>query len=259
MRKRLLAGLIIPVVIGIAFSSCTPLKDIVYIPEAVTDTTQAALPQPDAYRIQPYDNLYIQVISSDEFSMYFNISTTDRYLNNDAAIELGSYRVNKQGEIDFPYIGKVKVAGLTTEEIKEVVNDKISESLVEFSVVVKHVNRHFTLLGEVGSPGTYTFYKDYLTIFEALGYGRDLTDFGNRHKVKIIRHTQKGKLIETFDLTKNDILSSNFYYILPNDIIYVEPNTKVWGAKTLPFTAILTTINTAVLLYNAINNAVGTN
>lgn len=252
MRRRFFLGAIIPVLIGLAFSSCTPLKDIIYIPEALSDASQVDLPQPDAYRIQPFDNLYIQVISSDEFSKYFNISTTDRYLNNDAAIEIGSYRVNESGEIDFPYIGKIKVAGLTADEIKDLVNEKISESLVEFSVVVKHVNRHFTLLGEVQTPGTYTFYKDYLTIFEALGYGKDLTDFGNRHKVKIIRHSQNGRQIETFDLTKSDILSSNFYYILPNDVIYVEPTGNTWGSRTLPFTAILTTINTIVLLYNAI-------
>ncbi|HPR33204.1 MAG TPA: polysaccharide biosynthesis/export family protein [Prolixibacteraceae bacterium] len=255
MKKGIFKLFFVPFVAGVVMSACTPLKDIVYFPEAQSDLTPEEIPVPDDYRIQPFDNLYIQVISNDELSMYFNISSTDRYLNNDAAIELGSYKVNKNGEIDFPYIGTIHVSGMTTDEIKHKIDEGISKHLVQYSVIVKHVNRHFTLLGEFQSPGTYTFYKDNITIFEAIGYGRDLTDYGNRHNVKIIRHTQEGKRIATFDLTENDILSSNFYYILPNDVIYVEPSTKIWGTKTLPFTAILTTINTAVLLYNAINNA----
>jgi polysaccharide export outer membrane protein len=125
--------------------------------------------------------------------------------------------------------------------------------------VVKIVNRKFTLLGEFNSPGTYPFYKDYLTIFEAMGYGGDFTDYANRHKVNIIRKTLTGKVIKQLDLTKSDIVNSDFYYILPNDIIYVEPNNRIWGSRTLPFTAILTTFNTVVLIYNVITNAITKN
>ncbi|MFA9391545.1 MAG: polysaccharide biosynthesis/export family protein [Prolixibacteraceae bacterium] len=249
--KSLLFGLIIGTFI---FSSCVPLKDYVYL-QGDLETSDLEIAEPAAYRIQSNDNLYIQVISNDELSMYFNLSSTDRYLNNDAAIELGSYKVDANGEIDFPYVGNVVVKGLTTSEVKEIISTSIAERLVQYSVVVKLVNRSVSLLGEFNTPGTYSFYKDQMTIFEAIGMGHDITDFGNRHKVKVIRHVNGQKNVTNIDLTSTEIFKSEYYYILPNDIVYVEPTNRVYGAKTLPFATILTTINTIVLLYNAVNNA----
>jgi polysaccharide export outer membrane protein len=241
------------------FSSCIPLKDYVYLQGDSLSDFDADIIQHKPYRIQPNDNLYIQIISNDDLSMYFNLSTTDRYLNNDAAIEISSYKVDSNGKIDFPHIGTMHVAGLTTKQIKDSISVGISELLVQYSVVVKLVNRSVSLLGEFNNPGTYSFYKDRMTIFEAIGLGKDLTDFGNRKYVKVIRHTNNEKTISNIDLTSTDIFKSEFYYILPNDIIYVEPTNKVYGAKTLPFTAILTSVNTAVLLYNAVNNSISRN
>ena len=235
--------------------SCIPLKDYIYLQGDVENEGMKTV-EPEAYRIQPNDNLYIQVISNDDLSAYFNLSSTDRYLNNDAAIELSSYKVNSNGEIDFPYIGVVNVAGHTTQEIKELIGNGVSKLLVEYSVVIKLVNRSVSLLGEFNTPGTYSFYKDRLTIFEAIGLGQDLTDFANRHKLKVIRHINGERKVITIDLTNTNIFQSQYYYILPNDIIFAEPTNRIYGAKTIPFTAILTTINTAVLLYNAINNSI---
>lgn len=215
--------------------------------------------EPDAYRIQPNDNLYIQVISNDELSTYFNLSSTDRYLNNDAAIELGSYKVDKEGMIDFPYMGAVKVSGLTTTEIKNIISEGVSEMLIQYSVVVKLVNRKVSLLGEFKAPGTYSFYNDRMTIFEALGMGGDLTDFGNRHNVKIIRHVAGEREVATVDLTKSEIFGSGFYYILPNDIIYVEPTNRVYGARTLPVATILSTINAGFNIYYFITTLIPDN
>lgn len=241
-----------------SLSSCVPLRDYIYLQGNLSNQDIPTI-EPEAYRIKPNDNLYIQVISNDDLSRYFNLSSSDRYLNNDAAIELSSYKVDSNGEIDFPYLGTVKVSGLTTHEIKGLISKGISELLVEYSVVVKMVNRSVSLLGEFNVPGTYSFYRDRLTIFEAIGMGGDLTDFGNRHKIKIIRHLEGKKEVQMIDLTSTDIFKSKYYYILPNDIIYVEPTNKVYGAKTVPFTTILTTllttVNTAVLLYNVISNA----
>lgn len=252
--------LTITVFISVVFllSSCIPLKNYVYLQtESEQQNFESRLP--DTYRIQPNDNLYIQVISNDELSMYFNLSTTDRYLNNDAAIEISSYKVNGDGNIDFPYIGEIHVEGLTTQEIKDIIKKGISEMLIQYSVVVKLVNRNVSLLGEFNSPGTYSFYKDRTTIFEAIGLGKDITDFGNRKKVKIVRHVNGEKQIATIDLTSTEIFNSEYYWILPNDIIYVEPTSRIYGAKTLPLSTMLTTINTIVLLYNAVDNYVTKN
>ena len=237
------------------FSSCVPLKDYVYLQGDLLNQDIPTI-EPEAYRIQPNDNLYIQVISNDDLSMYFNLSSTDRYLNNDAAIELSSYKVDTNGEIDFPYLGNVKVADLTTQEIKELISKGVSELLVQYSVVVKLVNRTVTLLGEFNAPGTYSFYKDRMTIFEAVGLGRDLTDFGNRHNIKIIRHIGGKKEVEILDLTSTELFKSQYYYILPNDIIYVEPTNRVYGAKTLPVATILTAINATFSIYYFIDTVI---
>jgi polysaccharide biosynthesis/export protein len=259
MKKFNLSNIpLLLILLVLSVSSCIPLKDYVYLQGATDEKNQQSIvpAAPTLYKLQANDNLYIQVISNDELSGYFNLSSTDRYLNNDAAIEIGSYRVNHLGEIEFPYLGAIKVAGHTVDEIKALIDKGISSHLIQYSVIVKLVNRNITLLGEFNNPGTYSFYKDYLTIFEAIGIGSDLTDFANRHKIKVIRHYDGNKIIKTLDLTKAEIIGSDFYFLLPNDIVYVEPTSRIYGAKTLPFTAILTTINTSILIYNAIANAI---
>jgi len=255
MNKFLKNTSIALVITLFALGSCVPLKDFVYL-QGDVNTADLVIIEPEAYRIQPNDNLYIQIISNDELATYFNLSSTDRYLNNDAAIELGSYKVDPNGEIDFPYIGNLKVVGLTTQKIKEIISKSISERLLQYSVVVKQVNRSVSLLGEFNNPGTYSFYKDRMTIFETIGLGKDITDFGNRHKVKIIRHLDGHKRIETIDLTSTEIFKSEFYYILPNDIIYIEPTNRVYGARTLPVATILSTLNAAFNVYYFFNSVI---
>jgi polysaccharide biosynthesis/export protein len=233
-------------------TSCIPLKNYVYLQESDAALANATFSGPEQYKVQPNDNLYIQVLTDNpEISAFFNITSTDRYLNNESAIELGSYRVSDEGDIDFPIIGKMHVAGKSTEEIKKQVVTAIAVQVERPSVVVKLVNRNFTVLGEVNGPGTYSFFKDRITMLEAIGYARDLTDFGDRKKVKLVRHHGTEKKVVTIDLTSAEFLTSEYYYVLPNDVIYVEPTNRVYGAKTLPFATILTTINTVVLLYNA--------
>lgn len=237
-------------------TSCIPLKNYVYLQDSETVLANATFAAPEQYKVQPNDNLYIQVITDNpEISAFFNITSTDRYLNNDAAIELGSYRVSDEGDIDFPIIGKMHVAGKSTEEIKSQVVKEIAKQVERPSVLVKLVNRNFTVLGEVNSPGTYSFYKDRITMLEAIGHARDVTDFGNRKEIKLVRHHGTEKKVVTIDLTSSQYLTSEYYYILPNDVIYVEPTNRIYGAKTLPFATILTSVNTAVLLYNAVNNS----
>lgn len=237
------------------FSSCVPLKDYVYL-QGDPLMENIRIPQPEAYKIQPKDNLYIQVISNDELSKYFNLSSTDRYLNNESAIDLSSYKVDLNGAIDFPFIGQVQVAGLTTKEIQVLISKSISEQLLQYSVIVKLVNRSISLLGEFKSPGIYGLNKDYITIFEAIGMGKDLTDFANRHKIKVFRNLNGVKKIEVLDITSTDLLNSEFYYILPNDIIYVEPISRVFGANSLSVATLLSTLNAAFNVYYFINNII---
>jgi len=254
--KRTQISYFILIIFLLAFSSCTPLKEFVYFQDTEKGSG-STFPAPQPYRIQPNDNLYIQVLTSDEVTgKYFNISSNDRYLNNESAIELGSYKVDEAGNIDLPLVGPIEVQGKTTTEIKTLVENGVSKYLEQTSVIVKHVNRHFSVLGEVSRPGTYSMYNDRISIFEALGYAGDLSDYGSRLNVKLLRHRGIEKEVVHLDLTKKDLIYSPYYYIMPNDVIYIEPVNRIYGSKSLPVGTILTAVNTAVLLYNVINNLV---
>lgn len=232
--------------------SCVPLRDIVYLQD-IDDQTIISAQNPEPYRLQPDDNLYIKIISNDQMSQLFNLNPEDNQQYNETSTELDSYKINVDGNIEIPYLGYLKVSGLTVEEVRKMIEDSVSKHLIHFSVVVKPVNRSFTLLGEFNNPGTYRFTRDYLTIYEAIGFGNDFTDYANFHKVTILRNTPKGKIVTKIDFTSKEIISNEYFYLKPGDIIYAEPRNMIWGSKSLPFSAILTTINTAVLLYNAIS------
>ncbi len=146
----------------------------------------------------------------------------------------------KQGNIEYPYLGQIEVGGLTLFEVNTKIQQRVDKYLESASVFVKLVNRNITVLGEVNSPGQKLMVKNQLTIFEALGTAGDITDYGNRRNVKIIREFPTGKEIAELDLTDPNLIYSPFYYILPHDIVYVEHSSKVYGAKNMPYAAPIT-------------------
>jgi polysaccharide export outer membrane protein len=151
-------------------------------------------------------------------------------------------------------VGKVYVKDLNVDQVKTMIQQLINEYLKETNVVVKIVNFRVTLVGEVSRPGIFTIYKDDINIFEALSMSGDMTEFANRNKVALIRQTKGGSKVHYLDLTSDDILNSDFYYLQPNDIIYVTPlGYKRWGlGSTFPWAIILASISTTLLLINYI-------
>ena len=149
--------------------------------------TTLKVPEQLSYRVQPNDNLYIKVLGIDELTTsVFNLSEGQSYVNSDAAIELSSYTINVDGTIDFPYIGEVNVVGKTIPEIKELMQQQIDPYMEQSSVVVKLVNKKITVIGEVSRPGQYNISRECITLFDALGYAGDLTDYGNRKDVRVV-------------------------------------------------------------------------
>jgi polysaccharide export outer membrane protein len=147
------------------------------------------------------------------------------------------------------------VAGKTILEVRDMVQKRVDEYIIGTSVQVKLVNRTFTILGEVKNPGLQPMIKNQFTIFEALGAAGDVTDFGNRETVKLIRETPEGKRVREIDLTNPNLLTSEYFYIQPNDVIYVEPNNyRVYSVKTMPWLSQVTfgasLITTVLLLIN---------
>jgi polysaccharide export outer membrane protein len=211
-------------------------------------------PRPD-YKVKVGDNLYIKVQSLDEKTYkFFNYDDANRYGSTaytEASIYLSSYTVNDSGYIQFPFVGKIQVEGLTVEQIKSKLQDIIDQYLKETTVVVKLVNFKITILGEVKNPGTYLIYQDRINMFEALSKAGDLTVFSNKNKVVLVRQTQKGAELHRISLTHKDFLESPYFYLLPNDIIYVEPlRGKQFAFADFPYTLLFSTITTTLLILN---------
>lgn len=243
--------------ITILFSSCVPQKKMLYM-QVKNEADTLSLFYNDKnieYRIQPGDNLYVKVVSLDQqTTILLNPNgATGSYLNNDASIYLNSYTVNEKGYLDFPLTGEILVKNLSVDEIKGKVNEKLKIYLKEFVVIVKMVNFNLTLLGEVNRPGQYKIYQTSINLFEAVSMAGDLSDFANREKVAVIRQTKTGSKVIYLDLTKRNILSSDYFYLKPNDIVYVTPvKGKQFTFAQFPYGVVFGFISTTILMLNYI-------
>jgi len=138
--------------------------------------------------------------------------------------QIQTYLVDNQGQIDFPVLGKVMVYGLTRNEIADLLKKRITPYVKNPMVIVRIANFKISVLGEVARPGTFNISDEYLSLPKALGLAGDLTIYGKRRNVKVLRE-QDGKMLQaTLDLTEPSIVESPFYYLKQNDIVYVEPN-----------------------------------
>lgn len=243
----------------IILSSCVPLRKTAYL--RITDDADTVSnfinERKIDYRIQPGDNLYVKIVTLD--------ATTTTLLNplnlggagatNDAGIYLQSYTVNEAGYLDLPMIGEIFVRNMNVEEVKETVNEKLKEYLKELVVVVKLVNFNIVVLGEVERPGQYKVYQTDINIFEAVSMASDMTDFANAQKVSVIRQTKTGSKVEVIDMTKRSILSSEYYYLKPNDVVYVRPvKGKQFTFAQFPYGVIFGLISSTILLLNYFQN-----
>ncbi len=244
-------------IILIILSSCVPQKKLIYLQNKELATKNEFLNErSEDYKVQPGDNLYIKITSiNEETSMLFNTSTS-RYsqnLNNDVSVYLNSYTVAEDGSIDFPLTGKINVQNQTIEEVKNSIYTVLEEYLKETLIIVKLINFNITLLGEIERPGQYKVYQDKINLFEAIAMAGDLGDFANRAKVKLIRQTKTGTEIHQLDLTNQKILESDYYYLMPNDVIYVEPlKGKQFTFANFPYTVVFSAISTLILMLNYI-------
>ena len=247
---------IILLVAAVLFSSCVPQKKIKYFQQEADAITKTKFVNPRKinYTIQPGDNLYIKVSSINQrANSIFNVESeyARQYMNNDISVYLNSYTVDDNGFIDFPLIGKLLIKNLTIEETKNKVQEKLSEYIKESIVIVKLVNFYVTMLGEVSRPGEYKIYQDEINIFEALAMAGDLSDFADRQKIVLVRQTKTGSELHRLDLTNSNILESDYFYLVPNDIIYIEPlKGKQFTFAEFPYGIVFSVISTTLLLIN---------
>lgn len=230
-------------------SACITSRQVNYMQElSKVQFSQDTLSNSD-YKIQRGDLLYIRVLSPDETAKkIFNTTTSGTQ-----QATLYSYPVYEDGTIDIPFTGTISVQGKTLRETKLIIEEKLKELLSIVSVNVSILNKTFSIVGESGC-GRYNMPKEKINIFQALALSGDLTNYADRKNIKIIRQTENGETkIFTVDVRSKDIVNSEFYYIQPNDVIYVPYLTeKAFGITH--FTGILsTTLSTISLIATIIN------
>lgn len=231
------------------FSSCVPQKKMLYMRvKSDADTlTDFVNDREVNYKVQNGDNLYIKIVSMDE--------TTNTILNpmgsgggggssSGGGNYLNSYTVSEEGYLEFPLVGKIYVKNLTIEEITNLLTEHLGGFIKEFVVIVKLVNFNITILGEVSSPGQYNIYQTDINLFEAIAMAGDMTDYSLRDQVTLIRKTKDGSSVHEVDMSKRSFLSSDYFYLQPDDIIYVKPiKMKQFAFTTFPYGMVMGTIS----------------
>lgn len=236
----------------IAFAACTPHRQMVLLQDNAQQGDQIETNPPD-YLIKPGDILHIRVLTLDAESRdMFNeqeVRMTSGTTSN-ANFYIYGYSVNPEGEVYLPVVGPVNINNKSLEDARRAIQEKIDEYLVNATVNVKMVNFSVTILGEVKRPGNYYIYDNVFTLMDALGLAGDLTDYGNR-KINIVRRREDQMLFHTIDVTSREAVASEWYYLQPGDVVYVEPHkVKRLGFAQFPFAVIFSAISTTLLLIN---------
>lgn len=206
-------------------SSCGSKKDLVYFQ---ADSTQL-MSQYQNYipKIQTEDILTITISAADaKAAMAFNLQNPYQIngANSQDIAMKPTYTVGSDGHIDFPVLGKIKLAGLTRLQAIEKLKEDLKKYIVNPNVTMSFNNFKVTVLGEVARPNTFTLSNERVTILDALGMAGDMTIKGVRNNVLVIREIEGRKTMHRLDLTKQDVLNSPYYYLAQNDVVYVEPN-----------------------------------
>ncbi len=233
IAKALAAKFVAIVVVPMVFMACGSIKNISYFQD-LKDGDKVTMIQPQPITVKSDDKLFIVVKSKDpELSNLFNLPIVSTRIGTgtrsayDLNRELASYSVSSKGTIDFPILGKIAVAGKTREEIATLVKEKLIEGnlVKDPTVTVEFQNLHFSVLGEVAHPGQYAISHDQLTILDAISQAGDLTIYGKRDSVKVIRRNADVQTIYTVNLNSgSELLNSPVFYLQQNDIIYIDPN-----------------------------------
>lgn len=241
-------------------TSCIGNKELVYLQKTDGNNQQSAI-EPVAlkpYRAQVNDVLSIRIKALDQKLVeMFNPSVTSASANSSDGLYFDGFSVNDHGNIRIPVLGEISVIGLTLDEIRIKIEKQLLDEYftkeADIFVTVKLAGLRYTVNGEVNGPGTKTLFQDKVTILEAIANSGDITITGNRKEVMIVRQYPYGTEMHTLDLTSADALKSPYYYIQPNDFIYVKPlKQKTWGVGVnglQSFTTILSALTLLITTY----------
>jgi len=229
LRKDFLTHIVVSatVLICCAFSSCVSTKNSVYFHD-LPDTVMAPIPGNFEPVVQKNDILQITVscMNVEDAVIYNTPSITNTGGTSGSGPQAVGFLVSEQGFIQYPVLGQVKAAGLTKSELTKYIRDQLEQRklLVDPVVSIRFLNYRVTVLGEVTHPTVVNVGNEKITIMEALGLAGDITVFGKKENVLLIRETDGIRTVKRLNLNNKEIFSSPYYYLRSNDIVYVEPN-----------------------------------
>lgn len=206
--------------------SCIPHKRIIYL-QKTAETYKDTIDRAERdYAVQPKDRLFIRVTSyNSEVTEFFNLNSRGAGqggVSMGASALLMSYYVNESGYVEIPLLDSVKVADLTIPQIQDSLQKAIRHQVSDAFVIVALANYQVTVMGEVGSEGIVSGAQNRMTIFDAIAQSGGVSEFGDRKNIRIVRKIGNEVNIAYVDITARDIISSEYYYLNPNDIIYVQ-------------------------------------
>ena len=231
MKFRFLAFLIILA----ALSSCTSYKELtkkaIYF-QNTTDSSLSATNISYTSKIQKGDILYIGVNTANEESSRllnqpnFYAGSTNTAAGGTASSNAVGYLVDDRGEIVFPYVGNFKVAGFSKSELTDTLTRQIRRYVSDAVISVRILNYKVTILGEVARPGSYSIPSERVSVLDAIGLAGDLTVFGRRDNIKVIREINGERSMGVLNLSHGDLFTSPYYYLQQNDLVYIEMNER---------------------------------
>lgn len=250
----------------ILLGGCTSTEKLSYLnnlPET-PETQYFPVDVPD-YKVQYRDILYISVKAMTPEGFITDMlqdrtgGVRSQYFRDEASQYIMGYDVNEEGTIFLPVIGKVQVADKTIEQIRLLLQEEAEKYFNNTYVECKLLSFKFTVLGEAKSPGTYVNYNNYLTVLEAIGRAGGVGDYGRRDRVLVVRPTDEGSKTYRINLQDKNLLTSEAYFLQPNDVVIIEPvGHKIFNMNLPTFSFVLTTVTSAItttlLLINYFGN-----
>jgi polysaccharide export outer membrane protein len=243
----------IPLFLVLFLFSCASRKDIVYY-QGIDGIPPSEKSISYEIKIQPDDLLMIIVSAEDpEIAMPFNLKSVSMVSPSKQDLVRGQetmqlYLTDANGFIEFPILGKLKVSGMSRSELLQLLQQKIGVYIKNPIINLRVMNFKVSVQGEVNLPGTYPVASDRITLIEALTMAKDLTIYGKRNNILVIREIDGVKSYNRVDITKADFINSPFYYLAQNDVVYVEPNkNKINGAAIGPNTGVIISISSLLI------------
>lgn len=239
-------------------SSCVGKRSMNYLHDGSLSNTSKLFPNKKfQYRIQVNDVLSIRVLGLDDANArLFNVETTNGGVAlNDASLYVNGFSIDKSGNVQLPSVGKMRLQGLTVDEAQGAVQAKINDYFANATVILKLVSFRVSVLGEVGRPGSYFVYNNQITLLEALAQAGGPTEYGDKKHITLMRQSDQGTQALYVDLSNTAVLTSEYYYLLPNDVVYVPTlGVRPTRLNLDLLTILLSAVSTAAVVITVVQN-----